>query len=225
MAIDNPYPSVEGPLLTGLITLAASPEYLSTIDAQLTTIVRQTVDRVAAAEFASVTGAGAQPAVTVAVRQELIRAVDEIDAATNPIPGEGVIDWPGFHEQALRLGLHSSVSVPLHTGSGQPVAVLTLYGRDPVAMAPVIGGICTVRGLVLDNAPELTDEGGRELVAGYAKTLAIRERIHRALAIIMEEDSGTADDAYVTLCIHAAHHGTDLAAAAATFLPASEQAG
>ena len=35
----------------------------------------------------------------------------------------------------------------------------------------------------------------------------------------MREDHGSADDAYVTLCIRAAHYGTDLSAAASSFLP------
>jgi len=215
MVIDNPYPSVRGPLLAGLIALAGSPEYLSTIESQLAAIVRLTVNRVSAAAYASVVSLRGRPEVTVAVPDAMIRAVD---GGTGP-PAESTIRWPGFHEQAPLMGLTASVSVPLHTGCGQPVAVLNLYGHDPATMTPLIGAICTVRGLVLEGAPELTDEGAQELVAGYAEALAVRDRIHRAIALIMTEDRGTADDAYVTLCIHAAHAGTDLAAAAAFFLP------
>jgi hypothetical protein len=222
VAIENPFPSVRGPLLTSLIALAGSPEYLSTIESQLTAIARQTVDRVRAADFASVTVIGEALPVSVAVGDALIRAVDTIERSETAEPFEGTIRWPGFHEQASGIGLRASVAVPLHTGCGRPVAVLHAYGRDPAAMAPLIGGICTVRGLVLEGAPELTDDGGRELIAGYAEALSIRERIHQALTVIMEEDRGTADDAYVTLCIHAAHAGTDLAAAAAAFLPTRE---
>jgi len=219
MSIDNPYPSVRGPLLTGLTTLAGSPEYLSTIESQLTTIVRLAVNRVSVAEYASIVSLRGQKEVTVAVPDALIRAVDGITGR----PAEATIQWPGFHEQAPRMGLHASVSVPLHTGCGQPVAALNVYGRDPSAMTPLIGAICTVRGLVLEGAPELTDEGGQELVAGYAEALAVRDRIHRAIALIMAEDRGTADDAYVTLCIHAAHAGIDLAAAASFFLPPTSE--
>jgi hypothetical protein len=215
MLIDNPYPSARGPLFTGLATLAGSPEYLSTIESQLGAIVRLAVNRVSAAEYASIASLRGRAEVTVAVPDALVRAVD---GGTGP-PAEVTIQWPGFHEQAPRMGLNASVSVPLHTGCGQPAAMLNMYGRDPMAMTPLIGAICTVRGLVLEGAPELTDEGGQELVAGYAEALAVRERIHRAIALIMAEDRGTADDAYVTLCIHAAHAGTDLAAAAAFFLP------
>jgi hypothetical protein len=215
MVVDNPYPSIRGPLLTGLRNLAGSPEYLSTIESQLWAIVRLAANRVSVAAYASVASLRDESDVVVAVGDELVRAVD---GGTGPV-ADTTIHWPGFHQQAPRLGLTASVSVPLHTGCGQPVAVLNVYGRNPSAMMPLIGAICTVRGLVLEGAPSLTDSGGQELVAGYAEALAVRDRIHRAVAAIMKEDRGTADDAYLTLCIHAAHSGTDLAAAAAAFLP------
>jgi hypothetical protein len=224
MPIDNPYPSVRGPLLTSLTTLAASPEYLSTIEYQLASIARLATERVAAADFASITGMHDPTHVTVTVSGELIRAIDEIlhDGRPRPVFEDigGTVSWPGFHLQASRLGLTASLTVPLLTGCGRPVAALHVYGRDSTAMAPLIAGVCTARGLVLDGAPELTDQGGQELVAGYAEALAVRARIHRALAVIMREDKGSADDAYVTLCIHAAHSGIDLAAAASSFLSA-----
>jgi hypothetical protein len=232
MAIENPYPSVRGPLLTGLIALAASPEYLSTIESQLTDIVRLAANRVGAADFASVAGLEDGLPSTVAVSDELIWAIDDIGTVADAFPmGEpvgalagppdplGTIRWPGFHEEAPRLGLHASVSVPLHTGCGQPVAVLVVYGRDPATMAPLIGGICLVRGLRIEGVAPLTDQGGQELVAGYAEALGVRDRIRRAIATIVQTTSCTADDAYVTLCIRAAKAGTDLSEAAASFLP------
>jgi hypothetical protein len=236
MAVENPYPSVRGPLLTGLIDLAASPEYLSTIESQLTNLVRLAAGRVAAADFASVAGLEDLLPVTVAVNDELIWAVDDTDPGDEtfpdgtpggtpawtpdgtPDPG-GTIRWPGFHDEAPRLGLHASVSVPLHTGCGQPVAVLVVYGRDAATMAPLIGGICQVRGLRIEGVAPLTDLGGQELVAGYAEALGVRDRIRQAIATIVDTTSCSADDAYVTLCIRAAKAGTDLSAAATSFLP------
>ena len=42
--------------------------------------------------------------------------------------------WPGFRDTAYRLGSHTSLSIPLFTGSGEPIAALNLYGRDPITM-------------------------------------------------------------------------------------------
>ncbi len=37
--------------------------------------------------------------------------------------------WPGFRDTAYRLGLHTSLSIPLFAGRGEPIAALNLY--DP----------------------------------------------------------------------------------------------
>ncbi|HEY0534518.1 MAG TPA: GAF domain-containing protein [Actinoplanes sp.] len=227
-------PPARGPLVSSLTALAASPEYLATINAQLETIVRLAAERVAAVDFASITGLRGKSHVTVAVSDELIRAVDDAQHSESAgpcvealhtgravgVPDIGaVMRWPGFHEEAPRLGLDSSLSLPLHTGSGDPVAVLNLYARDRVAMAPLIAAIGAVRGVVVVGPGPLTDEGGRELVAAYAEALSVRDRIRRAIEVIMRENRCAADDAYVSLCIRAADGGTDLAVAAASFLP------
>jgi hypothetical protein len=34
------------------------------------------------------------------------------------------IRWPGFREQAMRIGLWASLSIPLFAGSGAPIADL-----------------------------------------------------------------------------------------------------
>jgi hypothetical protein len=232
MSFENP---ARGPLAAGMAGLAATPEYKSTIDSQLTTIARLAAARISAVKFASITALRGRSPITVAVSDELIRAVDDVQHAENAgpcvealhsgkpvgVPDIGaMIRWPGFHEEAPRLGLHSSVSVPLHTGSGAPVAVLNLYGRDRAAMAPLIAAVCAIQGQPVEEATPLTDEGGQELVAGYAEALAVRGRIRRAIEIIRRANECTPDDAYVILCIQAAQADTDLAAAAEAFLPA-----
>jgi hypothetical protein len=232
MAFESP---ARGPLASGLAGLAATPEYKSTIDSQLTAIALLAAQRVAAVNFASITAMRGRSAVSVAVSDDLIRAVDDIQHSENAgpcveaihsgvpvgVPDIGaMIRWPGFHEEAPRLGLHASVSVPLHTGRGEPVAALNLYGRDRAGMAPLIAAVCAVQGQSVEGTIALTDEGGRELVAGYAEALVVRDRIWRAMEVIRRENRCTADDAYVILCIRAAQADTDLAVAAATFLAA-----
>jgi hypothetical protein len=51
--------------------------------------------------------------------------VDDIDTT---------MAWPGFRQAAARMGLHASLSVPPFAGSGATIAVLNLYGHDPVTL-------------------------------------------------------------------------------------------
>ena len=68
--------------------------------------------------------------------------------AAQQAPAEAVdpvaaIRWSGFVVAAARLGSVHTVSMPLFTGSGAAVAVLNLYGRGTLALAPLAAGICT----------------------------------------------------------------------------------
>jgi hypothetical protein len=232
------YPPANGVLATALATLAATPDHLSGVQAQLVTIARLTADRVAPARYASITALRGSAYITVAVSDDLIRAVDEAQYADNAGPcleslDKGLpvgvpdvdltVQWPGFHQQAPRMGLHASVSVPLHAGRGDAIAVLNVYSHDRVAMAPLIAGICSVHG---HPAGETIDEihlsgldaGGRELVAGYAEALSIRTNVRLAIELIRNGYRCSADDAYLSLCIRAAQAGTDLAEAATTLI-------
>jgi hypothetical protein len=193
---------------------------------------------VAAARYASITALRGSTYITVAVSDDLIRAVDEAQYADNAGPcleslDEGrpvgvpdvdlTVQWPGFHQQAPRMGLHASVSVPLHAGRGDAIAVLNVYSHDRAAMAPLIAGICSVHG---HPAGEVIDEihlsgldaGGRELVAGYAEALSIRADVRLAVELIRSGYRCSADDAYLSLCIRAAQAGTNLAEAAAALI-------
>jgi hypothetical protein len=230
----EPQPSGRGPLATALITLAGTPDHASTVQPQLATIARTAADRVRAVSYASITALRGTTHITVAMSDELIRAVDDAQYADNAGPcvealhrGAPVavpdiaatIQWPGFHEEAPRLGLHASLSLPLYAGRGDPIAVLNLYGHDSAAMAPLIARIDALQDPASDDMAGLeelsgSDDGDRDLVAGYGEALTIRATIRLALNIIRSDNRCAAVDAYLSLCLRAAETGTDLAEAA-----------
>ncbi|MEV4350613.1 GAF domain-containing protein [Actinoplanes sp. NPDC049596] len=228
---------MNGPLATAITTLAATPDHAPSVPRQLAAVAQLTTDRVAAAHYTSITALQGRSHITVAVSDELIRAVDEVQyregagpcvdsLSLNSPVGVPDIDrtvlWPGFHEQAPRLGLHASVSVPLFAGRGDAVAVLNVYSRDRVAMAPLIAGICLVHGHLTQEQEEVDearlaelDPGGQELVAGYAAALDVRATIRLAVQLIAMAGGCGPDEAYLALCTRAGVAGTDLAEAAA----------
>jgi hypothetical protein len=232
------YPPAHGALAIAMTALAATPDHLSSVGLQLVTIARLTAERVEAARYASITALRGRAYTTVAVSDDLIRAVDEAQYADNAGPclesldkshPVGVPDvdltvqWPGFHQEAPRMGLHASVSVPLYAGRGEAIAVLNVYSHDRVAMAPLIAGICSVHGhpggeIIEEAHLSGLDAGGRELVAGYAEALSIRATVQLAIELIRAENRCSTDDAYLSLCIRAAQAGTDLAEAAAALI-------
>jgi hypothetical protein len=234
----NPHLQGPGPLATALVTLAATPDHAQDVSSQLVAIAKLAAGRIGATTYASVTALTGRVHVTVAVSDELVRAVDEaqyIDSAGPCIEAldtgtpvgvpaiAATVQWPHFHEEAPRLGLHASVSVPLCAGSGEPIAVLNLYGRDSTAMAPLIDAIWAVHehsggATAGSDDLHLLDEGGRELVTGYAEALCIRATIRLAVSVIMKELHCGADDAYLALCIRAGQTDTDLARAAGLLL-------
>jgi GAF domain len=208
---------------------------------QLVTIARLTVERVTAARYASVTALRGKTYTTVAVSDDLIRAIDDVQYADDAGPCldalrrstpvgvpdiDTTLQWPGFHEAAPRMGLHASVSVPLFAGRGDAIATLNVYGHDRVAMAPLIAGISLVH---LDPGPEATDGGqlseldadSRELVVGYAEALSIRDTVRLAIELIRTSNRCSTDDAYLSLCIRAGDAGTDLAEAATALISRS----
>lgn len=185
------------PLAESIGSLAQTPDDACTIDTQLLTIAQLTADRVAVVSYASVTALRAGGCTTVAASSEIARAVDEaqyadqagpcIDAVNDGVPVAvpdiaTVMVWPRFREAAVTMGLRASLSLPLFSGSGAPVAALNLYSRDEAAMAALTCGVYAV----FDTPPPPTagpepwvlDAGGMELVAGFAQALAVRH--HRA---------------------------------------------
>lgn len=227
-------PPVRGALATALISLAGLPDHAPTVDGRLGIIARLAVERIAVVRYASITALRGENFTTVAVSDDLIRAIDDVQYADGDGPclealNRGVpvgvpdIDstvlWPGFHEAAPRMGLHASASVPLFAGRGDPIAALNMYSPDRTGMKPLIDAIYAVHGDPGERAfdeERLTglDRGGQELVLGYAEALNIRATIRLALELIRADNRCGPDDAYLSLCIRAADAGTDLADAA-----------
>jgi hypothetical protein len=221
-----------------MIKLAGAPDHAPGLDERLKTIAKLTAERVAAARYASITALQDDTYITVAVSDDLIRSVDAAQYADDAGPCLEALDrsapvgvpdidttvqWPGFHQEAPRMGLRASVSVPLFAGRGEPVAVLNVYSHDHAAMAPLIAGVLSVHGHPAgqSSGEELLDElddGGRELVTGYAEALRVRATIRLALDRIRAENNCSADDAYLSLCIRAGEAGTDLGQAAAALI-------
>jgi hypothetical protein len=227
-------PGRHGPLAEAIIALAETPGHASEVEQHLAAIAALAADRVAAADYASVTTLHGREYTTVAASSDLALAVDEAQYADRAGPclqaletGEPVgvpdiaatMDWPGFHQVAPTLGLRASISVPLYNGRGTPIAVLNLYSRDPAAMQPLIAAVAelyaTSRELDLDpGGPPVSDPGAEELLAGYAGALSVRATIQLALDIL----AGSTDDPYTELCARAAQNGTSLSVAAAAVL-------
>ena len=230
--------AADGALATAMVALAGTPDHSSDLDSRLTAIAKLTAERVAAARYASITRLQGESYITVAVSDDLIRAVDEaqyaddagpcLEALTRAAPVgvpdiDTTVQWPGFHQEAPRMGLRASVSVPLFAGSGDAIAVLNVYSHDHAAMAPLIAAILTVHGhparpLTTEEKLDELDEGARELVTGYARALTVRATIQLAIKTIRAENRCGRDDAYLSLCIRAAEAGTGLGETAAALV-------
>jgi hypothetical protein len=227
---------MRGPLAEAIVVLAGSPDDLPSVDLRLKAIVQLAADRVAAADYASVTVLRNKAYTTVAASSELADAVDRAQYAEqdgpclrtlstdSPVTVPDVtktMAWPGFRQAALELGLHASVSIPLVAGSGATIAALNLYGHDAAAMAPLIVGVWAVydpdRPLPADHDDlQQLDAGGKELLAGLAEALTVHATIQLALGVIMGRDHTTAEDAYLKLRLRAAATGVSLLTAATT---------
>jgi hypothetical protein len=227
---------VPGELTRSLIALAGIPDDASTVDEQLILIAKLAAARVAAVDYASVTAVRENSYTTVAASSELALAVDEAQYAEQagpcleplhtgtpaPVPDiAAIMAWPGFRDQAFSLGLRASVSVPLFAGSGEPVAVLNLYGHDAAAMAPLTEAVWNVYkpdpsargGTVAD-----LEAGAAELMAGLTEAFAVRATIQQAVGVIMAWQGVGAFDAYLSLRARAAETGSSLTTTAAAVI-------
>jgi hypothetical protein len=216
-------------LSESLIELAGTADDDSTVNTRLVGITQLTADQLDAVAFASVTRHEESGYSTVAVSSELARAVDEAQYADNAGPCLDALDggsptsvpvidstmiWPRFRDAAYKLGLRSSLSIPLFAGRGLPVAALNLYGHDPAAMAPLSAAVLAA----YDDAPEGRTPGpradlcpgSRELIAGLVGAFAIRATIQQAIGMIIADRRTNADLAYAHLRSEAASTTTTL---------------
>ncbi|HLL65116.1 MAG TPA: GAF and ANTAR domain-containing protein [Micromonosporaceae bacterium] len=160
----------EGPLVDSLVTLAGTPDETDAIDTQLVRIAQLAANLVPAVSYASITTLRDDSYTTVAASNDIARAVDEaqyadgtgpcMDAMQTAAPVAmpdvtATMAWPRFRDEAFRLGLRSSLSIPLFAGSGVPIAALNLYGHDPATMAPLIAEVWSV------YDPHRTQSNGR----------------------------------------------------------------
>jgi hypothetical protein len=232
-------PPGQGSLTDSLVALAGTADDDSTVSGRLVTIVQLCADLLDPVAFASVTRQDEGKYSTVAVSSELALAVDEAQYADNAGPCLDTLDggapvsvpridatmiWPGFREAAFRLGLRSSLSIPLFAGRGVPLAALNLYGHDPATMAPlsaaVLGAYDELPG---GHAHQPQDAelcpGGRELIAGLVGAFAVRATIQQAIGMLIAERRTTADLAYALLRSQAAASEGSLVTAASAVLP------
>ena len=226
-------PGRHGPLAKAIVALAETPDHVSGVEQRLAVIAALAAERVAAADYASVTTLRGGAHTTVAAGSDIALAVDEAQFAdwaglrlqlpenSEPVPGiAATMDWPGFPEVAPALGLRASTSVPLYNGRGTTIAVLDLYGRDAAAMEPLINRLAELG----DSSREpdcdspVSDPGAEELLAGYAGALSVRATIQLAVDILAGNTADRADDAYTELCARAAANGTSLTVAATGIL-------
>jgi GAF domain-containing protein len=230
---------VRGPLVDNLVTLAATPDDASDIDARLVTITQLAADMITPVSYASITAVRAGAFTTVAASSDLALAVDEAQYAENTGPCLNALQdgtpvavndiaatmrWPNFRDTAFRIGLRTSLSIPLFAGSGTPIAALNLYGHDPDTMAPLTSQVWAVYNRAPtadgDHVPELgtLDPTSRELIIGLTEAFAVRATIQQAIGMIMARRQCTTAPAYVALRVRAAETGTSLGSVATTVL-------
>jgi GAF domain-containing protein len=230
-------PGRHGPLAEAIVALAETPGHALHVELRLAAIAALAVDRVAAADYASITTLHGRAYTTVAASSDIALAVDEAQFADRAGPCQALesggpvgvpditatMDWPGFHDVAPTLGLRASVSVPLYNGRGTTIALLNLYGRDEDAMRPLIAGMAelyaTSRGLdFAAGIPPMFDPGAEELLAGCAGALSVRATIQLAVDILAGSTAHRTEDACTELCMRATVNGTSLSVAAAGIL-------
>ncbi len=217
-----------GPLASGIVTLAGTPDDASDIDTHLVTIARLAADTLPPVTYASITAVRDGNHSTVAASSELAIAVDQaqyadqsgpcIDALQGtPVGVDNIaatMRWPGFRGQAARIGLKASLSVPLFAGSGTTIAVLNLYGHDPVTMIPLTARVWAVydNDPVPDRDPDVPpmDAAGEDLIIGLEAAFEVRAVIQRAIGVLMAEQRCTSEDAYLVLRGRAARAGISL---------------
>jgi hypothetical protein len=233
----------EGSLAQSLIDLAALPDDAPDLGAHLKRVAEGVAVRVPAVDYTSVTTHEDGGYATVAMTSELALAVDEaqydagagpcIDAASGAViavaDAATVIEWPNFREAAVKLGLRSSLSIPLFTASGAARIALNLYAHRPAALMPLAVAVeaemqARPRGTPASPLWDTAlDEGSCELVRGLSDALQVRDLIQRAVGILMQRDHVDARDGYIALRLDAITAGRSVLEQAATVTETGEQ--
>jgi hypothetical protein len=214
-------PRHRGRLDDTLVALAGIPDDHSSVEGHLITIAQLSAARVAAVSYASVTARHEGAYTTVAASNDIAVAVDQAQYADQAGPCLEALEtakplavpdiavtmrWRGFRDTAYRLGLHTSLSIPLFAGRGESIAALNLYGRDPATMTALTAAVWAAYDEAAPTSldfPDL-DPGGAELVDGLTDAFAVRAIIQRAIGIIIATQHSTLDRAYATLRLRAA---------------------
>jgi hypothetical protein len=230
------------PLTECLVALAGTPDDASWIDSQLLTVAQLSADLIAPVTYASVTAYRDDALASVAASADIARAADQaqyddqegpclaaLDTATPVDLPEmaAAVQWPGFRDRALRLGITTALSIPLFAGRGTATASLNLYGRAPKSLATLAAAVRTVyeppSDRLLNDLPHnRCDEGGDALVAGLIGAFAVQAEIQQAVGVIMAATHRTADAAYLLLRMRAAETGASLVDSAAAVLAARQ---
>jgi hypothetical protein len=218
-----------GPLATCIFTLAGTPDDVSGIDTQLDVIAQLAADTLPAVTYAAITAVRTGRRTTVAASSGLAVAVDQALYAehNDPCPDAlneatpvgvpsiaAMIDWPGFGQAAARMGLHTSLPIPLFAASGTTIAALNLYSREPHAMTRLTAWVRALYRTEPPTYPQpdlpLLDAGGQDLIAGLIEAIKIYALLQRAVGVLMEEQNCSADRAYLVLRVHAVEAGISL---------------
>ena len=220
-------PQHRGRLSDTLITLAGTPDDHSAVEEHLITIAELSAQYVAPVSYASMTPRHEGAYTTVAASNDVATAVDQAQYAdqTGPclealetarplgVPNiAATMRWPGFRDTAYRLGLHTSLSIPLFAGRGKPVAALNLYGHDPSTMTALTTAVWATYDEAAPSKPGLfdLDPGGSELVDGLNDAFAVRAIIQQAIGVLVATQRGTPDHAYAELRLRVADTETSL---------------
>jgi hypothetical protein len=204
-----------------LVSLAGTPDDHSSVEDHLITIAQLSAARISAVSYASVTSRQEGAYTTVAASNDIAVAVDQAQYADRAGPCIEALEtakplavpdiavtmrWPGFRDTAYRLGLHTSLSIPLFAGRGESIAALNLYGRDPASMTALTAAVWAVYDEAAPTSPDFPDldPGGVELVDGLIDAFAVRAIIQQAIGILIATHHITLDSAYATLRLRAA---------------------
>jgi hypothetical protein len=224
-----------GSLCERIVALAERADDNSHIATDLVDIATLSADLVGGVSYASVTSRYEGAYATVAASSELALDVDDAQYADDAGPclyaldGDSVVGvpdiaatmaWPGFRDVAFRLGLRSSLSIPLFAGRGTAIAALNLYSHDPDAMKILTAAVWSV--YETDTPPDGSfddlDAGGTELVTGLTGAFAVRATIQQALGLLMSTTAYSPEQAFVALRLGAAEAGVSLTDEAARLL-------